>query len=374
MDPVIKQSLLTLLVAGPLGIFVIRLFFKNSILFKITALWLFSLLFLAVSTRISAGRPDLYPYYISLPMMIVVLFVIAFTAYRLIRMPLKKAIDNLHKVSAGDLTVKVDTKMMNRKDEMGIIARSIDHLCHNFEEIILGIHQSFNLLSTMGQQIKQASSDLAQSAALQAGNLQEISTSMEEMVEIIQNNTENTDQTRKITLETNVRLKQGSNAAINALGYLEEITERIRIINDIVYQTNILALNAGVEAARAGEYGRGFSVVAREVRNLSSQSKDAAVKIDEISRASSRHSGEAIQLLTEIVPDMEKSASLVDQVYRATSEQNAGVSQISNAIQELNDSTQINATHAEEMSNSAFSLTDEAERLKKLISFFKTHK
>jgi len=197
---------------------------------------------------------------------------------------------------------------------------------------------------------------------------------MEEMVEIIQNNTENTDQTRKITLETNVRLKQGSNAAINALGYLEEITERIRIINDIVYQTNILALNAGVEAARAGEYGRGFSVVAREVRNLSSQSKDAAVKIDEISRASSRHSGEAIQLLTEIVPDMEKSASLVDQVYRATSEQNAGVSQISNAIQELNDSTQINATHAEEMSNSAFSLTDEAERLKKLISFFKTHK
>nr|HPR62341.1 methyl-accepting chemotaxis protein [Prolixibacteraceae bacterium] len=165
----------------------------------------------------------------------------------------------------------------------------------------------------------------------------------------------------------------GSEATFKALNYLNEITERIKIINDIVYQTNILSLNAGVEAARAGEFGRGFSVVAREVRNLSNQSKDAAVVIEKISKDSVEQSNSAIALLDEIVPDMEKTLQLVDLINRATIEQNAGVAQINNAIQDMNIATQRNASTSEEMANSSTLLTDEAHKLKKMIGFFKTN-
>ena len=372
MDDLIKHSILSLLIATPLALFVIRLLFKKSILYKITTLWLCSLLFVVTNTRISTGRPDIYPYHISMPIAIVVIFFFAYAAYRVIRIPLKSAITSLEKVSTGDISLKIDEKMKRRNDEMGNIARSIENLSVNFNEIIKGIDKSFDVISKMGEQLKQASSDLAQSAAMQAGNLEEISTSMEEMVEIIQNNSTSADEARDITSITNVRLQSGSESALNALNYLEIITEKINIINDIVYQTNILALNASVEAARAGEAGKGFSVVASEVRNLSTQSKDAAEEIDDVSKEGASHSNEAISFLTEILPDMEKTTMLIDKIAQASSEQNTGVTQINNAIQELNNSTQVNATNAEEMSQSALSLSDEAERLKKLIAYFKT--
>ena len=371
MDSVIKQSLLSLAVATPIALIVIRLLFKKSILFKITTLWLFSLLFIVTNTRISAGGPDLYPYHVSMPIAIVVIFFFAFAAYRVIRIPLKNAISNLERVSVGDFSLKVDEKIKGRNDEMGVIARSIESLTINYKEIISGINKSFAIISQMGEQLKQASSDLSRSAAIQAGNLEEISSSMEEMVGIIQDNSLSADEARNITESTNIRLHSGSQSAISALDYLKTITEKISIINDIAYQTNILALNAGVEAARAGDAGKGFSVVASEVRNLSTESKDAADEIDTVSNEGAQHSNEAISFLTDILPDMEKTTLLIDKIARASSEQNAGVMQINNAIQELNNSTQINATNAEEMLQSAIAMADEADRLKKLITYFK---
>ncbi|MDA3928769.1 MAG: methyl-accepting chemotaxis protein [Prolixibacteraceae bacterium] len=373
MDPVIKNSIVSLVVAFPVAFVCIRWMFKNSILFKITLTWVMSLIFIASNARIAAGRPDLYPYHISLIVGIVVIFFVALYAFLVIRKPLKQAISDLEKVSKGDLTIKVADKMLSRKDEMGTISRSISELSQNFEEIINGIQQSFETISHMGTNIKQASSSMAQAAALQAGNLEEISTSMEEMVEIIQNNSENAEETKNITNETNQSVKLGNDSVLKALSYLTEIAERIQVIDDISYQTNILSLNAGVEAARAGEFGKGFAVVAAEVRNLSNQSKEAAVQIDSVSRESSKFSADAVDSLKYIVPNMEKTTILVQKIVSATTEQNVGVSQINNAIQELNTSTQQNATNAEEMAQSAISLSDEAEHLYELVHFFKTH-
>lgn len=373
MNQVILQSIISFAVATPLGILVIRLLFKNSILSKILMLWLFSLIFMVINVRISTGMPDVYPYSVSFPIAIVVVLLLAYSIFMMIRMPLKFIIRDLKKLSEGDLTLTINERFLMRNDEMGEIARSLDKMRNKYEQIITGINDSFVNLQNMGEQIKQASSDMAQSAAIQASNLEEISSSMEEMVGIIQNTTDHSEESRNIAMLTNDRVKQGSEATIKALHYLEEITERIKIINDIVYQTNILSLNAGVEAARAGEMGRGFGVVAREVRNLSSQSKDAAIIIENISRESSLQSNAAIALLEEIVPDMEKTLQLVDLIYKATSEQNAGVTQINNAIQEMNIATQRNATNSEEMSNSSNILADEALMLKEMIAFFKMH-
>ena len=372
MNKLVLQALISLAVAGPLGAFVIRKMFKNSMLSRILILWLFSLLFLAVNIRISNGLPDVYPYHISMPIAIVVIFLFAYSVYRMIKMPLSYAIRDLKKVANGDLTLNIDNRFLKINDEMGEIARSLSKMQSNYNEIINGINESFVNLTNMSEQIKQAAGEMAQSAALQASNLEELSSSMEEMVGIIQNTTEHSDESKSIAMLTNDRVKQGSEATLKALNYLNEITERIKIINDIVYQTNILSLNAGVEAARAGEYGKGFSVVAREVRNLSNQSKEAAIVIENISKDSVKQSNSAIALLDEIVPDMEKTLQLVDLINRATIEQNAGVTQINNAIQDMNIATQRNASTSEEMANSSSMLTDEAHKLKNMISFFKT--
>lgn len=372
MNDTIKQALLSLLIATPTAIVVMRILFRKSILFKITSMWLANLLIVVTNTRISVGLPELYPYHISMPVNIVITFFFALAAYRIIRLPLKSTINSLEKIAEGNLDTQVEDKMLSRNDELGIIAKSVAQLSFKFNEIILGVQKSFDNITSMGNQIKQTSSDLAQSAALQAGNLEEISTSMEEMVETIENNAESSRETLNLTDKTNQSLQTGSQDVIKALEYLKEVTDKIEIINDIVYQTNILALNASVEASRAGESGKGFGVVASEVKSLSNQSQEAAKEITEVSKVSLNHSGSAIESIKNILPEMDKTKLLVNKITQATEEQNAGVSQINNAIQELNSSTQINATNAEEMSQSSKSLSEEAEQLKQLISFFKT--
>jgi methyl-accepting chemotaxis protein len=371
MDPLISKSIISILVAVPLSLIIMRILFKNSIFFKITFWWVMTLLFIAINTRISTGRPDLYPYYISMPFAISVITFVAFSVYRVIKKPLNQTINDLEKVSKGDLTLQVDEILKSRKDELGIIARSVDELSLNFEKIINGIKLSSENISTMGNQIKQASSTMAQSASLQAGNLEEISTSMEEITETIEVNYQNSVETRSIAEDANLSMKDGNESAKEALNYLNEIISKISVINDIAYQTNILSLNAGIEAARAGEAGKGFSVIAQEVRRLSELSKEATIRIGKVSKEGSNFSSKAIALLTENLPKMDQTTFLIQKIALASQEQNAGVSQINHAIQDLNNSTQYNAANAEEMAGSAISLADEATRLKKMVSFFK---
>jgi methyl-accepting chemotaxis protein len=371
MDPLISKSVISVLVATPLSYIVMRILFKNSIFFKITFWWLITLLFIAVNTRISTGRPDLYPYIISMPFAIIVITVVAFSVYRVIKKPLSQAINELEKVSKGDLSVQIDSKLKSRTDELGIISRAVDELTSSFDKIIEGMKVSSENISRMGNQIKLTSSEMAQAAALQAGNLEEISTSMEEIAETIGANYQDTEQTRLIAEEANSGVKLGSESAQKALNFLRVISDKINVIDEIAYQTNILALNAGVEAARAGDAGKGFTVVAREVRSLSEQSKSAAVEISAVSRESSQSSIQAMSLLTELVPKMEQTTLLIQRISQATQEQNVGVTQINSAIQDLNTSTQRNATNAEEMANSSMLLSDEALRMNKLIKFFK---
>jgi methyl-accepting chemotaxis protein len=371
MDGLILKSIISVAVAVPVSLLIMRLLFKNSIFFKITFWWVMTLLFIAINTRISTGKPDLYPYYISMPFAILVITFVAFSVYRVIKNPLNQTISKLEKISKGDLTVKVDEKLKSRNDELGVIARSTDELSNNFEEILKGIKVSSENISGMGNQIKQSSAQMAQMAALQAGNLEEISTSMEEITETIESNYQSSLDTQQIAEDANSSMMVGSESAQKALNFLKEIIDHISVINDIAYQTNILSLNAGVEAARAGDSGKGFSVIAREVRKLSEQSKDASVKIEKISRAGSQFSSKAMTLLSENLPKMEQTTLLIKKIALATQEQNAGVSQINYAIQDLNQSTQQNATNAEELASSASSLSEESSRLNNMIRFFK---
>lgn len=152
---------------------------------------------------------------------------------------------------------------------------------------------------------------------------------------------------------------------------MREIATKISIIGEIAFQTNILALNAAVEAARAGENGRGFGVVAEEVGKLADKSKQAALEIDQLTKTSVFNAEQTGKLMNEIVPEIQKTSQLIQEISVANKEQSAGADQINMAIQQLNMVTQQNAATSEELATNAVELAAQAEQLREIISFFK---
>jgi methyl-accepting chemotaxis protein len=287
---------------------------------------------------------------------------------RSITIALKKGVEFAKHIAGGDLTVSLN---VDQEDEIGELAGALSRMLEKLKEIVINIRGGAESIAAASSQISNGSQQLSEGASEQASSTEEISSSMEEMVSNIQQNTDNAKQTENISGKATDSMLEMSKIGRESFDSIKTIAEKITIINDIAFQTNLLALNAAVEAARAGEHGRGFAVVAAEVRKLAERSKLAADEIGYLSKNSLKITEKTRESLDALVPEIQKTSQLVQEITAASIEQNSGADQINSAIQQLNVVTQQNAASSEEMATSAEELSSQAESLKEAVSFFK---
>lgn len=291
---------------------------------------------------------------------------------KVIKRPLLQIISSIDKISKGNLEAEVDENFLLRNDEIGVLAITTKNMIKKLNEVVSLISTSANQVASAGEQLNTSSQEISIGANQQASSVEEISSSMEQMTSNIEQNSDNAQQTNKISSKSFDNMSSVKDAAQKSVVAVRDIANKINVINDIAFQTNLLALNAAVEAARAGEHGRGFAVVASEVRRLAESSRKAANEIVELTQTSLQATEDSGRLLMEILPDIDKTAKLVEEIAAASLEQRHGATQINSAIQQLNNVTQQNASASEELSSSAEELTAQSQLLLETISFFNT--
>jgi methyl-accepting chemotaxis protein len=309
---------------------------------------------------------------ISLIVAVICLLVVAAVVFFVVRLVvgnLRKGVAFASRLSEGDLTASVETKA---KDEVGDLARALMAMRDRLREVVNDIRASTEAVDSASSQVSSASQDLSSGNSEQAANVEEVSSSMEQMASNIQRNADNARQTEVIAMQTAGKAEQGGSSVDQTVVAMREIASRIGIIEEIARNTNLLALNAAIEAARAGEAGKGFAVVASEVRKLAERSQTAAAEITSLSGRSVAIAEEAGHLLDAIVPDIKRTAELVQEITAASEEQSTGATQINKAIMQLDEVIQHNASSSEELAGMAEEMAGQSRHLLAAIAFFRT--
>lgn len=277
------------------------------------------------------------------------------------------AADVITKVSEGDLTIKVQLKPGDNSSMLYAIGEMVTRL----SQIVGEVRSAADNLSSASEEVSSTAQNMSQATSEQAASVEETSASIEEMSASVSQNTENAKVTEGIASKAAINANEGGQAVRQTVAAMKSIADKIGIIDDIAYQTNLLALNAAIEAARAGEHGRGFAVVAAEVRKLAERSQVAAQEIGEVAKDSVKLAERAGTVLDDIVPGINKTSELVQEITAASEEQSTGATQINSAMVQLNQVTQQNAASSEELAATAEEMSGQAEQLQQLISFFK---
>jgi methyl-accepting chemotaxis protein len=270
-------------------------------------------------------------------------------------------------LSGGDLTQKITDDYAG---DFQVLQNAVNDSMDKLAEIIEQVRGAADALTNAAGQVSATAQSLSQSSSEQAASVEETSASIEQMSASINQNSENAKITDSMASRSSAEAGEGGEAVKSTVAAMKNIAGKIGIIDDIAYQTNLLALNAAIEAARAGEHGKGFAVVAAEVRKLAERSQVAAQEIGELAGNSVHLAERAGKLLDEMVPSINKTSDLVQEIASASQEQTAGVGQINNAMGQLNKATQQNASASEELAATAEELGGQAGQLQELMAFF----
>ena len=269
------------------------------------------------------------------------------------------------KLAEGDLRVNVEAR-----SDKDMLLLSMGRMVERLKSVVNEIQEGASYVASGSVQLSASAQSLSQATSEQASALEESSSSMEEMASTISQNADNARQTESIAVKAATEARESGGAMARTVSMMKEIAQKISIIEEIARQTDLLALNAAIEAARAGEHGKGFAVVAAEVRKLAERSSQAAAEINTLSASSTTVTETTGALLNRLVPDIQKTSELVQEISAASSEQSTGIAQVNKALQQLDQVVQENAAASEQIASTSEELSAQAEQLQSTIAFF----
>lgn len=313
---------------------------------------------------------------------VIIASLVGWLLIRAVITPLNRAVGYFDAMADGQLNNNI---VIDRDDEIGGVLHSMQKMQNRLRELVGDIKASVDAINTASSEIAAGNTDLSQRTEEQASSLEETASSLEELTSTVKQNADNARQATQLSTSASKLAEQGGGQVNQAVERMQELTSSaekmsdiIKVIDGIAFQTNILALNAAVEAARAGEQGRGFAVVAGEVRSLAQRSATAAKEIQELIKKNGEI-GEATssvvqasgQSMKEIVSSVKRVADIMGEISAASDEQSQGIEQVNQAVIQMDDVTQQNAALVEEAAAAAESLEEQAGALTSSVSIFK---
>jgi methyl-accepting chemotaxis protein len=296
-----------------------------------------------------------------------VIVLLAFVVANTIAKPLRQGVGFAERIAEGDLTAELD---VDQKDEVGMLGEALRTMMNKLRQVVAEVQQSAREVSGSSQKLATSSRQLSKGSEEQARSANEISTAMDDMSEIIRENTERAARTQTSAQSAANDARQGGDAVKQTVAAMQEITSKLSVIEEIARKTNLLALNAAIEAARAGDAGKGFAVVASEVRTLAANSQNAAREISQLAAQSREVAESAGAMIEKVVPAIEETAEMIEEIAQTGQKQNYGAEQITEAVGRLDAVIRSNSSTFQQTSEMAELMLQNADDMQRVIGFF----